>query len=186
MKISKTFRFEASHQILTHPGKCRRLHGHSWVLTVFIEGDVHFDTGMVMDYGTIKDLIDPLINRLDHHHLGYGRVEIEGESEFLLSDVEGLPKRFLPTSENLLWWIARHIPIKVPWCTLELNETCTSAASLTKDEFLRKGGRPNGKERHEEGREEREEVPAEEEKEVASGGDKVEESARITDDDLPF
>ncbi|NES98612.1 MAG: 6-carboxytetrahydropterin synthase QueD, partial [Desertifilum sp. SIO1I2] len=29
--IYKEFRFEAAHHLPHHDGKCRRLHGHSWV-----------------------------------------------------------------------------------------------------------------------------------------------------------
>lgn len=37
-RLEKTFRFEASHQLPKHDGKCARLHGHSWVGRVVIEG----------------------------------------------------------------------------------------------------------------------------------------------------
>src|SRR5438034_5141876 len=50
MLLRKTFRFEASHILPKHPGKCSRLHGHSWVLHVSITGPINRDTGFVMDY----------------------------------------------------------------------------------------------------------------------------------------
>lgn len=69
MLISKEFRFEASHVLPAHPGKCARLHGHSYLLTVSLVGYVNGRTGFVMDYGEMSDLLNPLVDLFDHHHL---------------------------------------------------------------------------------------------------------------------
>lgn len=132
MEISKTFRFEASHILPKHPGKCSRLHGHSWVLTVFVEGPLNPETGFVMDYADISGHIKPLIERLDHRHLGtWPFAPIQNDPWM----VAGMSVVFYPTSENLLWWIARQMLI--PWSKITLHETCTSSATLTREEFDR-------------------------------------------------
>ena len=42
VELSRTFRFEAAHRLpMVPPGhKCHRVHGHSYVVDVFVAGDV--------------------------------------------------------------------------------------------------------------------------------------------------
>lgn len=138
MQISKTFRFEASHILPKHPGKCSRLHGHSWVLRVSVEGKINPDTGFVKDYAEISAVVKPLIERLDHRHLGAWPSEIFGL--YAPSDtVAGLPLAFYPSSENLLIWIGNELASVLDWSEISLNETCTSEATLTRTEWADKG-----------------------------------------------
>ncbi len=141
MIVSKEFTFEASHQILGHPGKCARLHGHSWRLVVYVKGDINPSTHMVLDYFDLKGVVQPLIDRLDHHHLGFGYTMCGDLNIWVPATVEGLPVGFIPTSENLLLWIADQLPHDFPWEMLELKETCTSSAILYRDEWLYKRAR---------------------------------------------
>ena len=70
-EIVKTFRFDAAHRLAHAPEghKCRRLHGHSYRLDVHITGPVDEETGWVMDFGEIKQTVEPIIAELDHHLL---------------------------------------------------------------------------------------------------------------------
>lgn len=114
-KLTKKFRFEASHQLLNHDGKCRRLHGHSWIGRVILEGPDLILTGakdgMLIDYGDVKEVLRPFVEEyLDHHHLN-------------LSTPLGNP-----TSEELSKWIygmlKPHLPLLV---AVRIDETCTSS-----------------------------------------------------------
>lgn len=69
MYVSKLFRFEASHILPRHPGKCSRLHGHSWRLEVGVWGPVAEDTQFVLDYADLKKMVQPLVDLFDHRHL---------------------------------------------------------------------------------------------------------------------
>lgn len=69
MQVEKLFRFEASHILPRHPGKCSRLHGHSWRVKVSVFGPVNPATGFVMDFAELKKLVQPIIDRFDHQHL---------------------------------------------------------------------------------------------------------------------
>jgi 6-pyruvoyltetrahydropterin/6-carboxytetrahydropterin synthase len=69
MQISKTFTFDASHWLPRHEGKCGRLHGHTYTITVTIEGVVQKGSQFVMDYGDLKEIVKPIIERFDHRHL---------------------------------------------------------------------------------------------------------------------
>jgi len=143
MELMKEFRFEASHILPKHPGKCSRLHGHSWVLRVYVKGEVNPETGFVMDYGDIKKVVQPIVDLMDHHHLGtWHSILLPFNSAW------GLEAQIYPSSENLLMWIAEvltgpkstassevNVLMLLPWSRLELNETCTSAAILTREEY---------------------------------------------------
>src|SRR5438067_11607848 len=71
VRLSKTFHFEAAHDLPTFPDghKCRRLHGHSFRVEVGVEGEVEEKKGYLIDYGDIKGAADPVIKQLDHYYL---------------------------------------------------------------------------------------------------------------------
>jgi 6-pyruvoyltetrahydropterin/6-carboxytetrahydropterin synthase len=73
--------FDASHVIPGHPGKCGRLHGHTYRAQVWLRGPVGED-GMVVDFYDVKELID----RWDHRHLN-DEVEFVPTAELLAADL---------------------------------------------------------------------------------------------------
>jgi len=112
VRLSKTFRFEAAHDLPTFPEghKCRRLHGHSFVVDVIVEGEVDEAEGYLIDYGEIGDACEPVRKQLDHYYLN----EIEGLSN--------------PTAENLARWIWQRLQPKLPvQAEIVVRETCTTA-----------------------------------------------------------
>ncbi|MEN9919188.1 MAG: 6-carboxytetrahydropterin synthase QueD [Bacteroidota bacterium] len=70
-KISKQFSFSASHVLdglpTEHP--CSRLHGHNYVLTVFLKSETLDEKGFVKDYRELSVIKDYIDNKLDHRHL---------------------------------------------------------------------------------------------------------------------
>lgn len=68
VEVGVDFRFEAAHWLpnVAEDHKCKRMHGHSYRITVAVTGKVHPRTGMVMDYADIKAAVQPLIDRWDH------------------------------------------------------------------------------------------------------------------------
>jgi 6-pyruvoyltetrahydropterin/6-carboxytetrahydropterin synthase len=71
--ITKRFTFEAAHSIPHHTGKCRNLHGHSYVLEVTVSGAVQSsggEEGMVMDFAHISSIVNAeIIDQWDHQYL---------------------------------------------------------------------------------------------------------------------
>lgn len=111
MQIFKEFTFDSAHFLPNVPAghKCRNMHGHTYRLVVYIEGQLDPDLGWVMDFADLKKGIEPLIKQLDHH---------------LLNEIQGLDN---PTCERLAVWIWDHIKVKVPRLhKIELHETPTS------------------------------------------------------------
>jgi 6-pyruvoyltetrahydropterin/6-carboxytetrahydropterin synthase len=56
--------FSAAHRIPSHHGKCKRIHGHNYAVDVDITTDTLNDMGMVVEWGTIKDIIDKMDHKL--------------------------------------------------------------------------------------------------------------------------
>ena len=71
MEIFREFTFEAAHRLPNLPAdhKCSRLHGHSFRVTVHVEGPLLAREGWVMDFADLKRVFQPLYDRLDHHYL---------------------------------------------------------------------------------------------------------------------
>ncbi|ACK69740.1 queuosine biosynthesis protein QueD [Gloeothece citriformis PCC 7424] len=119
--IYKEFRFEAAHILPHHGGKCRRLHGHSWVGRVYVKGNELIaegsQQGMIIDYGEIKHYIQPLLDHyLDH---------------YFLNETTGLEN---PTSEAIAKWIFEKLEAAgLPGLyAVEIRETCTSGCTYKK------------------------------------------------------
>lgn len=113
MEIYKEFTLEAAHRLPNVPEghKCRRLHGHSFRVSVRLSGPVGADTGWVADFADVKAAFRPVEQTLDHNYL---------------NEVPGLEN---PTSENLAVWIWRALAPKLPALSaIEVRETCTAGA----------------------------------------------------------
>jgi 6-pyruvoyltetrahydropterin/6-carboxytetrahydropterin synthase len=116
VRLTKTFHFEAAHDLPTFPEghKCRRLHGHSFRFDVVVAGEVDPAKGYLIDYGQIKELVDPVVKQLDHYYL---------------NEMPGLSN---PTSENLAQWLWQRLKPLLPMLSaINVYETCTSACEYS-------------------------------------------------------
>lgn len=111
MHIYKQFTFDSAHFLPCVPAehKCRAVHGHTYKLTVFIEGPLLKDLGWVADYSDIKKSVQPILELIDHK---------------LLNDVTGLEN---PTCELIAIWLWDKIKPSLPMLKrIELKETPSS------------------------------------------------------------
>ena len=58
MIISKQIKFDCAHMLSDYDGKCANLHGHTYHGTITLSGEVNPNTGMLIDYNEIKNLVD--------------------------------------------------------------------------------------------------------------------------------
>jgi 6-pyruvoyltetrahydropterin/6-carboxytetrahydropterin synthase len=105
LRIRRRFRFDAAHQLPRHPGKCRRLHGHSYELVVTVDGPVDGDSGMVVDFSRLKRVVrERVVDALDHRHVNE-----------LLDN---------PTAERMAEWIWQRLADQLEGLVeIELHET---------------------------------------------------------------
>ncbi|MDI3526205.1 MAG: 6-pyruvoyltetrahydropterin/6-carboxytetrahydropterin synthase [Tenuifilum sp.] len=137
IRLTKEFRFEMAHALEGYDGLCKHMHGHSYILTVTIIGEPintpgHPKHGMVMDFGELKRIVNPLIvDRFDHAVAVMANTPTHKKLiEVGFNRIEALP--FQPTCENLIYYFAEIISSKLPDSVklhhLKLNETATSYA----------------------------------------------------------
>lgn len=70
VSVCRIFSFAAAHKLPNYKGPCANLHGHEWVMEVEISGEPDHDSGMVMDFGELKKLVnEAIIDKLDHSYL---------------------------------------------------------------------------------------------------------------------
>ncbi|MCU6707553.1 6-carboxytetrahydropterin synthase QueD [Paenibacillus sp. J5C_2022] len=63
-ELNKDFQFAAAHYVPSEQaGKCRRVHGHTYYANVTVAGDELDDSGFLVNFAIIKELIH---NRFDH------------------------------------------------------------------------------------------------------------------------
>ena len=88
--ISKQMEVAGSHQLtLSYESKCTRLHGHNWLITVYLASTTLNADGMVADFTQIKKAV--------HGYLDHGNFN------------ELLP--FNPTAEHIAEWVVRQVPL---------------------------------------------------------------------------
>jgi 6-pyruvoyltetrahydropterin/6-carboxytetrahydropterin synthase len=121
VQIRKQFKFEAAHVLPHHPGKCSRLHGHSYRLDVTLEGPLTGAgpaAGMIVDFEVLSQVVKSgVVAELDHRSLN-----------------EVMPN---PTAENVIVWIWRRLAPEFPQLAeLVLWETATACAILRRGDSL--------------------------------------------------
>ena len=68
-EIKVSAEFEAAHRLAGYPGKCDRLHGHSWVVEASVIGSKLDNLGMLVDFKLVKGRLRELLETLDHRML---------------------------------------------------------------------------------------------------------------------
>ncbi len=67
MELTVDFSFSAAHRLPRHPGACRRMHGHNYLLRVTLEGEPSPESGMLRDFEEVRALVhEHLLSRVDH------------------------------------------------------------------------------------------------------------------------
>ena len=68
-EVSITTHFSAAHRLVDHEGACANLHGHNWVVSVYIQGDELNRLGMLVDFHEVKTATAETLAELDHGEL---------------------------------------------------------------------------------------------------------------------
>lgn len=88
-RLERSYKFESAHFLPKVPAghKCARMHGHSYVVTLAVEGEIDPELGWLLDFAAIDEHANPVIKQLDHQ---------------TLNEIDGLAN---PTCELLAVWL---------------------------------------------------------------------------------
>ena len=118
VRLTKEFRFESAHALTGYDGKCRHIHGHSYLLRVTILGTPQHQSGspkdgMILDFGALKELVNKvIIDPFDHTLLLQSGAALTSELQELYQNVLILP--FQPTCELLCLHFASLLKDSIP------------------------------------------------------------------------
>lgn len=117
--VSKSWQFQAAHDNPHHPGSCRRLHGHTYTLRVWVEGPVQKEgpgRGMVADFGLLSKVVnEQIVDRLDHYYIN-----------------DAIPELDATTVECIAEWAFKRLRIHFPnLVRLRLAEGATAYAEVS-------------------------------------------------------
>ncbi|MDR3132431.1 MAG: 6-carboxytetrahydropterin synthase [Prevotellaceae bacterium] len=142
IRLTRKFTFEMAHALPGYDGKCRHIHGHSYILYVTVKGvpeadPAHPKYGMVMDFTELKSIVQQLvIDRLDHALLLRRDAPLAAELTAAYEKVVTVP--YQPTCENMVIDFAEilqaALPDKASLHSIRLHETATSYAEWVNGE----------------------------------------------------
>lgn len=90
-------RFAGAHNLRNFYGKCEDLHGHNWLVEVYVTADALDQADLVMDFGVIKKNLAEVLDLLDHKYLN--------EIDFF--------KENNPSSENIARFIYENLAPRI-------------------------------------------------------------------------
>ena len=61
--------FDAAHRVAGYPGKCDRLHGHTWTVAAKVRGEELDGLGMLVDFRAFNGALRDVAGALDHQCL---------------------------------------------------------------------------------------------------------------------
>ena len=89
--------FSAAHSLKGYPGDCARVHGHNWIIEVFVKCKELDEIGIGIDFRDIKQSVKDVLQGLDH---------------FNLNDLPAF-KDVNPTSENIAKFLYKEVGKKL-------------------------------------------------------------------------
>ena len=68
-ELEITKQFSGAHSLTGYPGDCRKLHGHNWQVTVYLQANKLDEIGIALDFKILKKELTEVIDRFDHVYL---------------------------------------------------------------------------------------------------------------------
>lgn len=138
VQLTKIFSFDTAHALENYPGKCRHIHGHTYILHVTVSGEVKdvkgdpYD-GMIIDFTDLKKWVnESVIRHFDHFLL------LRKGSELAKLNYPEWDRIYLteyqPSCENMLLDICDRLlkstPDGLQLKKLKMHETPTAYAEI--------------------------------------------------------
>lgn len=117
-KLTKSFVFDACHYLPYHDRKCKFLHGHTYHMDITVKNKVLQETGMVMDFGELKKIVqEEVLDKFDHGFL----------NEYI----------DYPTCEIMISWIWQVLSKRLKGIdSIKVWETDGSCCELTSEDMI--------------------------------------------------
>lgn len=132
MRATKQFKFELAHRLVdSYSVKCQSIHGHSYLAEVTLERKKLDSTGMVMDFGEVKNRLADFMDKWDHCFMYWDKDPLNNIYNSLKNK---FPLRMInvdynPTAENMAHHIFRYCWEKqLPVVEVRVQETKTGWA----------------------------------------------------------
>ena len=107
--------FDSAHYLPGHPGKCNQLHGHRWEVKVVIQTSRLNSSGMVVDFGDIKNII----NKLDHRNLNE-LVDFNPTAELIAEGIWQWVTQYLSDADMVVLVTVQ----ESPGCKITVGDSC--------------------------------------------------------------
>jgi 6-pyruvoyltetrahydropterin/6-carboxytetrahydropterin synthase len=112
--------FSSGHYLRNYRGKCENPHGHNYKVRVTLAGRDLDETGLLLDFKLLKQVLRPVIDRIDHQMLN----DLDPFTE-LNPSAENLARYFYEqTSAQLVEMTAGRVRVKD--CTIWETDTTTA------------------------------------------------------------
>ncbi len=139
LTCTRKIQFDAAHRVMKHESKCKKLHGHRYVIEASFAAEELDNIGRIIDFGVIRDrLTDWIDTNWDHNTILFEQDKELGAmiEKHLSQKIFYLPSN--PTAENMAQYLLSTIcpllfPEKHLKCTrIRLYETpnCYADASV--------------------------------------------------------
>ena len=102
--------FSAAHSLVGYQGNCAHVHGHNWIVEVFVKCLELNSIGISIDFRDIRNAIKDVINELDHSCLNE-------HLEF---------KDTNPSSENIARFLYRELGEKINSASVKVSKVKVS------------------------------------------------------------
>ena len=67
--VYKEIFFSAAHRLRSYNGKCENLHGHNWKVRVCVTSEKLDETGFVIDFKILSEIMKDITDILDHQNV---------------------------------------------------------------------------------------------------------------------
>jgi 6-pyruvoyltetrahydropterin/6-carboxytetrahydropterin synthase len=125
---------ETCHLLPGHAGRCKNMHGHSYLWEVSLSSEELQTNGMVEDFSDLKKVMTEVLDPFDHafvYHLGDRDSCLLADHMMKEFKIERfVPMMFPPTAENFAFYVWQKIRDHYPkmWVNVRCWETATSWA----------------------------------------------------------
>jgi len=138
--VRKKFRFECSHKLISSDTiACQNIHGHSYIVEIFLSCQNLNEHDMVLDFKKVSDIVKPFINEWDHaiivHEKDYDLIKYCKENK-----LKHIIFKKNPTAENMSYVLYQMIyPVfalllKDFRLKVRIHETDTGYAEYTEED----------------------------------------------------